>query len=359
MDRARLGSLRYRIAHLVYLVIYPIPWFFDGVHTIDVVGSLAGLISFLALYFSHNPLRPRLWQGIAIAAIAFAMSPFHAIWPVIFIYAAATIAGTTPRRRAQAAFGFLLLALAIFCWLSGRHWPDIVFGATFGFASFMGTSLMNDLAVRHAQLLEAQGEVRALAASNERERIARDIHDLLGHSLTVIAVKAELAERIAPTHPERAQTEVHEIAETARQALREVRAAVRGMHGASLPHEVERARSALASAGIALHNEGSADGISPSQDGVLAMALREAVTNVIRHSGAANCYIHLFTDKTGVAMMAVEDDGQADIPFARRPSIAEGTGLRGMRSRLAAAGGMLDIRHGTKGLRVTATLKAS
>lgn len=287
------------------------------------------------------------------------MAPFHGIWTVFIVYASATFAGYASRHRAVASLVFVLLILGLFCWWTHRPWPDAVFGASFSIASFAGTSLTTDLARRHRQLLETQEEVRHLAASTERERIARDLHDLLGHSLTVIAVKAELAERLNTLDSSRSRREIQEIAETARQSLREVRAAVAGMHGASLPREVAQAESSLRSAGIRMQLSGDPEAVDVSQDGILAMALREAVTNIIRHTKAAHCTIRLQQERSKTAVMIIEDDGQAYIPVNARKPLTEGHGLRGMRSRLAAAGGALHIEQGTKGLRVTARLGAS
>lgn len=347
---ARLRGMR--ATALIYLILYPTPWFYEGFHARDVVGSLAGLAVFLAVYFAHPPLHPKLWQGVAIAAIGYAMSPFHAIWAVFIVYAGSVLAAARPRRHAIAVFIVLLISLVLFCWITHRPWPDIAFGSSFSIASFVTTGLTVDLARQHRQLLEAQEEVRALAASAERERIARDLHDLLGHSLTLIAVKADLAERFWPIDSERAARETREIGEAARLALREVRAAVAGMHGASLRREMDRARDALASAGVTLHVQGDVEAIDPSQDGVLAMTLREAVTNIIRHAEARNCTVTLERDISGEVVLVVEDDGPT------REPITEGNGLGGMRHRLAAAGGVLKVNRGGSGVRLEARLAA-
>lgn len=351
---ARLRGMR--ITALIYLVLYPTPWFYDGVSLRDFIGSIAGLALFLVVYFARPAMQPHLWQGVAIALIGYAMSPFHAIWTVFIVYAGSLLAAAKPRSHAVAIFAALLVSLVLFCWLTNRPWPDVAFGSCFSIASFVATSLTIDLAREHRLLLEAQEEVRVLATSAERERIARDLHDLLGHSLTVIAVKAELAERLGDRDPQKAQREMAEIGETARLALREVRAAVAGMHGASLQREIDRAHDALGSAGIDLTVDGETMPLDAAQDAVLAMTLREGVTNIIRHTSATNATLNLMV-KEGNVIMSIEDNGQHLIPPERREPISEGNGLRGMRSRLKAAGGALSVSQGGEGLVIRALLR--
>lgn len=182
-----------------------------------------------------------------------------------------------------------------------------------------------------------------LAVTSERERVARDVHDVLGHSLTALSVKAELAARLIDLDPERAKVELASIQETARQALAEVRATVGGLRAGNLDAELAAAPRVLADAGVATSVEGSVDETDPRHRALLAWVLRECVTNVVRHADASHVTISL--DAGG---MTVADDGRGlDAP--------EGNGMTGMRERVSAAGGTLEI-SGAPGTSVSVSL---
>lgn len=179
---------------------------------------------------------------------------------------------------------------------------------------------------------------RDLAIVEERERVARDVHDVLGHSLTVVTVKAELAERLVDLDPERAKAELAEIQALSRQALAEIRATVGGLRVARLGDELASARTALAGAGIEAHVPDDPSAVDPRHRTVLAWVLREATTNVVRHSDADACWVELATNR-----LVVRDDGRG---IDGRP---EGNGIRGLRERVGAAGGRLSLETGPEG----------
>lgn len=179
---------------------------------------------------------------------------------------------------------------------------------------------------------------RDLAIVEERERVARDVHDVLGHSLTVVTVKAELAERLVDLDPERAKGELAEIQALSRQALAEIRATVGGLRVARLGDELASARTALAGAGIEAHVPEDPGVVDPRHRTVLAWVLREATTNVVRHSDADACSVELATNR-----LTVRDDGRG---IDGRP---EGNGIRGLRERVEAAGGHLSLETGREG----------
>lgn len=181
----------------------------------------------------------------------------------------------------------------------------------------------------------AQAEL-ALAA--ERDRVARDVHDVLGHSLTVVTIKAELAQRVLESDPARASAELDEIQALSRTALAEIRATVSGLRVAGLAHEIEAAGAALRGAGIGADLPQDLSVVDPRHRVLLAWVLREAVTNVVRHSGATHCRVDL-----GAARLRVTDDGRG--PRGHR----EGNGLLGVRERTAAAGGTLTFGPGPSG----------
>ncbi|WNM37285.1 sensor histidine kinase [Micromonospora halotolerans] len=180
------------------------------------------------------------------------------------------------------------------------------------------------LAQRNAELQGAQQEIRRLAVAEERARTARDLHDILGHSLTVVAVKAELAGRLLELDPARAATEVADIERLARQALADVRGTVGAYRGVSLATELAGARSALAAAGVAADLPETVPSLPAERDELFGWTVREGVTNVVRHSGARRCQIRI--DPTAVE---IRDDGRGP---AGEPDTA-GHGLVGLRER--------------------------
>jgi len=182
---------------------------------------------------------------------------------------------------------------------------------------------------------------RQMALVAERERVARDVHDVLGHSLTVVTVKAELAERLIDIDPERAKAELAEIRSLSREALAEVRATVAGLRVARLGDELDAARVALAGAGIAGEVPADPSIVDPRHRIVVAWVLREAITNVVRHSRALRCEVTLSSDGIVVA-----DDGVG----LTREAIEHG--FRGIRERAAAAGGTLRVEPAGPGTRL-------
>ena len=197
------------------------------------------------------------------------------------------------------------------------------------------------------ELAEARAEVARLAAENERSRIARDLHDLLGHSLTTITVKAGLARRLAERgEAARATAEITEVEELARRTLGEVRAAVSGYHDVTLTGELASAREVLRAAGIALTLPGSVDVVDREAAELFGWVVREGVTNVVRHSRASHCTIRL-----GERWIEIVDDGRGGTAGA-------GNGLTGLRERLAAVGGTVEAGGTGKGWRVRAEVGA-
>jgi two-component system, NarL family, sensor histidine kinase DesK len=188
----------------------------------------------------------------------------------------------------------------------------------------------------------AHNEIEQLAALAERERIARDLHDVLGHTLSVIVLKSELAGRLMERDPRRAAQEIGDVEKTARSALKEVREAIGGYRSRGLAAEVEMARSTLQAAGVALACESALPKLAAEEETVLCLALREAVTNIVRHAHATQCRMLFTTTEDRFHSLRVEDDGS-------RPVKQEGNGLRGMRERVQSLGGRFSItsEHGT------------
>ena len=213
------------------------------------------------------------------------------------------------------------------------------------------------------ELSEARETVARLAASEERLRLARDMHDLTGQSLSMITLKSELALRLLRRLPEgpdrdRVGDEIEQVGAVSRQTLHDIREAISGYRRPTLAVEIITARAALEAAGIASYDEADLTLLSgtfdPDAEAALAWCLREAVTNVVRHSGARTCRIGL-TRRGGTLSLEVRDDGRGNVGDG--PS---GTGLRGMSERLCAVGGSLELRpSGPPGFRLIATVQTT
>jgi two-component system, NarL family, sensor histidine kinase DesK len=188
------------------------------------------------------------------------------------------------------------------------------------------------------ELQTARQELARLAVIEERERLARDLHDLLGQTLSMITLKSELARCLIEEDPERCARELSEIERVSRQTLREVREAVAGYRQPALASEVEGARQLLEAAGIKVHIELLDESLPPALDATLAWTVREGVTNVIRHSCAQQCWIRL-TQREGVVEVEILNDGGERRP-EEKPS-RRGLGLAGLQERVSALGGCL------------------
>ena len=189
----------------------------------------------------------------------------------------------------------------------------------------------------YGQLAAAREQLAELAVTEERLRFARDLHDVLGQNLSVLVLKSELVSKQLPANAdESVRQEVRDIAQVARRSLNDVRETAAGYRRATLAAEISSARTALRAAGIGLLVEDSLGALPPEQDGVLAWCLREAVTNVVKHSGAKSCEVRLSADG-GQAKLEVSDDG------AGATTLDGGSGLAGMRERIASLGGTLRV----------------
>jgi two-component system sensor histidine kinase DesK len=303
-----------------------------------------GLVVFLVLYFRMYWVCG--WQlracALAIALLGVAYLPSNSGASCFFIYAASFLAF---EEKASASFKFLggiaaLLAAELFL----LHRPAIAYFVDVGLVLMIGG--LNIYFSQHGRaqkrLLRAQEEIEHLAKIAERERIARDLHDVLGHTLSVIVLKSELASKLVDRDPARAKSEMSDVEQTARKALAEVREAIGGYRSNGLVAELAQARATLETAGITVECEQTSVQLPATQESVLALAVREAVTNVVRHAEAARCRLELRTTD-GVCRLSIQDDG-------RGGSQQEGNGLSGMRQRVEALGGTLqrETKGGTR-----------
>jgi two-component system sensor histidine kinase DesK len=274
---------------------------------------------------------------------ALAIPGAGADWLATLVYVAAAAVLLLPRWHALVAV-VVLAATPLLSPLLIPSWQRD-FGVAFAvvLAAFTSVGMLR-LSERNAELIAAQGEIHLLAVAGERARAARDLHDILGHSLTVVAIKAELAGRLVDVDPTRAAREITEVERLAREALADVRLTVGAYREVTLASELASARSALDAAGVRADLPGSVDEISPARSELFGWAIREGVTNVIRHSDARLCTVRVTSDQVEVL-----DDGRGPAPVDRPDAQDGGHGLRGLRERAEQLGGRLTIGRARTG----------
>lgn len=275
-------------------------------------------------------LVPPIVTGIALAVVmAFAIgvdsitaAPYLAVMFVIWL----------PNRYGWVAGVVIgLLAWGLSALIPGwEQQPGVLFGTCIATLAIWGVSQAMTRALQVSQMREENAE---LVIQEERNRFARDMHDILGHSLTVVAVKAELAGRLLDVDPERAKAEIADLERLSRDALADVRRAVEGYREITLPGELARARSALDAAGIAASLPNSTDDVLSEVRETFAWAVREGVTNVLRHSGAQKCQVALTATS-----VEIRDNGRGV------DEAGIGHGLIGLRERAAEVGAVVTTR---------------
>ena len=318
--------------------------------------GLCGFVGpYLFLVTRQSRISPAWWQlavlgWMYVLAVTLSLS-LGSPWLVLFVYVTMSAGVLLPVRYARWAVPAGALSLVGAGRLTGAgHWVIAAeaMPAMLGGLGMMGIARLGRTL---RELREARETIARLAADEERLRLARDLHDLLGHSLSTISLKAQLARRLAAGDPS-AVAEIADIESVAQQALTEVREAVTGYRLTSFPLELESARTTLAAAGIDVAIRGETAPTTARTDALLGWVLREAVTNVVRHSEARACAIAL-TRRDEALVLDVRNDGVASTSTAQAP----GNGLRGLTERVEAAGGLL--RAGAEpggGFRLTATL---
>ncbi len=291
---------------------------------------------FLLTVMTERPVLQPVLGMLAIAvALTLAADPVFG-WLFVWAGSAAGVRLTAPwNLKAVASITALAAATLALAGEGTAFW-----GITSAVAATSALWLLiGGLLRANVQLREARAELAEMAVAEERLRFARDLHDLLGHDLSLIALKAELAGKLLPARVEQAATEVEEIRELTRSALGQVREAVDGYRRPSLPTELAGAKVALEAAGIEVRVEGPHEPLDPDVESVLAWAVREGATNAIRHSGARHAAI---TVRDG--MLEIADDGRG-APQAD----PGGNGLTGLRERAQTVGGTVEAGAGPDG----------
>ncbi|MGA5216099.1 sensor histidine kinase [Streptomyces cinereoruber] len=320
------------------------------------IGGL-GLLAFNTLYIAvvlrafdprAREAPPTRWLLGGLAALTFGLAiGYGREWLLLFPLLGLAVGAVVRRGRTLSRVTFPLVAGAgaVTFWRDGWDSFGVVYGT---FVSVMVTAAILALNDTVRQLRETREELARTAVEKERLRFSRDLHDLLGHTLSVVVVKSEAARRLAPHDLDAALAQVADIESVGRQALTEIREAVTGYREGSLAAELDRARDALSSAGVEPVVRRSGPLLEPAAEALFGWVVRESVTNAVRHSGASRCVVEI-SGTDGRARLTVTDDGRGGGPGGKHgPGAAApvadgpGSGLRGLRERLAAAGGTLE-----------------
>ena len=300
--------------------------------------TLASFALFLWLYWRtyYRSRAQIVWNAWGMAALGLVLLPFNPGAQCYFIYACAYFPYAGSRRRIALAMicALTLYTIEWIVWLDYGwvYWINgIVIAVCIG---IMNLNFMRK-AERDVELRMSHDEVRRLAATAERERIGRDLHDLLGHTLSLITLKSELANKLFDRDAAGAKREMLDVERVARDALAQVRCAVTGIRAAGLVAELASAKLLLESDGVHLQYELTDIDLPVEVETALAMTLREAVTNIQRHARATRASVTLAcADRQ--ATLRISDDG-------RGGAIVPGNGLAGMRERLTAMGAQLRV----------------
>jgi two-component system sensor histidine kinase DesK len=342
-----LGWAKY--AWLSYLAFYVGPLVLEPATAIGWAVSIAALAVFLPLYLRgfDAPGRVQLAIAAAIYALGLLVAPFNQGATCFFVYGVAFVGFAVPPAVAARWVAAMAAGIGAQAWLLGWHYstwlPAMLVTAVVG-----ATNVLVAERRRYGlQLKIAREAAEEMARVAERERIGRDLHDLLGHTLSVIVLKSELASKLGERDPRRALEEIRDVERISREALAEVRSAVRGYRAEGLDDEIANAERVLRAAGVEPALEVARVPLAPAGERALAFALREAVTNVVRHAQARHCWIALRADG-GRAVLEVRDDGRGGTEPA-------GSGLSGMGDRLRELAGTIE-RDGTGGTRLVVTL---
>jgi two-component system sensor histidine kinase DesK len=321
-----------------------------------LIAILIGATLFLAIYLlaswhraqslvatSSLPIHPGASTWLTIVALTVLSLVLVLLggsaWLGLFFYTCGYVGGSLPVRwTILTAIVIALLATAI-GWFTGIGWLNLVQTIVFIPAIIIITRVVMWSITTSWALDTARKEIARLAVTTERLRIARDLHDLLGHNLSLIALKSELARRLVNVAPERAIVEISDVENVARTTLQEVREAVSAFRQPTLKSELSAAQEILAAAGIAYHfdgDESDIDTLPTTIEAVLAWTVREGVTNVIRHSRAHQCIIRVTRDDHQITIEVIDDGAGASFINS---SDNEGNGLRGLTERVETLGG--------------------
>jgi two-component system sensor histidine kinase DesK len=326
--------------HLLWSVwIFITPLFGGGHYGWRWVAITLASYPLFLLFYAKVLLSPRrsAWRyALAMVALCLVLLPWYPSGLSYLVFGCVMLhtgqRNSLPRYLAHVlALNALLGAAA---WMAGYPWQALFWMLPMTLIIGVIVNVESMAHEKDVALQLSHDEVRRLAATAERERIGRDLHDLLGHTLSLITLKLELSRQLLARDPDAARREIPETEAVARHALAEVRSAVTGFRAADLAAELASARLLLESSGVALGYDPPPP-LSPELERPLALVLREAATNIARHAGASQAQVG-FAREGGSLRMRIVDDGRGGIE-------GEGNGLAGMRERVRALGGSLAI----------------
>ena len=291
-----------------------------------------------AAWMADCSLRARWWYLAGYGAML-GLSALLWGWDLVGygVYVAVLMATLLPWRQSRIAIPVWSVLLLSTMPLGAG--PTAAYISLISFGMGLATAAGMEAGAIQGRLRRAEQRVNTLSVAAERERIGRDLHDILGHSLTAIAIKSGLAARLVDVDPESAKAELAEIEQVARQALADVRTTASGMREVRLATEIASARSVLLAAGIESRMPSALPTLDDQTSELFGYVVREGVTNVVRHSRAGTC-----TVTVEQAAIEVRDDGRG-----LRYDGTTGSGLDGLRSRVEAAGGTLTVQPADNG----------
>ncbi len=323
---------------LVYLGMLFIGLFFGDASASEWLKTLATVAVFLPLYFrgfwvcDHHIIK----YIVAIALLGMVTATFNPGASVYIVFAGAFAANIGTVRKALATLVMLNLAVMLYSWyfsISGFfYYPALVFSTMIGLMNIYQAELRK----KNQQLKHTEQELQHMARAAERERIARDLHDVMGHTFSMITIKAQLARKLIDADASQAKQELQELEDASRKALAEVRSAVSGYRQRSLQEELVMAKNLLHAAELSPQVQPETiPGLPKEIDQALAYLVREAVTNVVKHSDATECQVSLSQNQNQLEL-TIADDGKVD-------NYHEGNGIKGMRERLQNINGKLRV----------------
>src|SRR5215469_12775978 len=279
-----------------------------GLWTYDILGAAVFLLLYFGLFVLEYPRAYMHVGGMVLLGVLFL--PINMGACTFFIFAAAMLpfcVGT----QLTAWIGLVVIGGigALEGLVRHIHGWTMFYSALFPVIIGAGNTFLAERNRMNRQLRKANEELEHLAKLAERERIARDLHDVLGHTLSVIVLKSELAGRLFERDPQRARQEIGDVEQVSRKALSEVREAIRGYRSEGLVAEIERAHRTLDAAGVTLTCESKLPSLSAAEETVLSLAVRESVTNIVRHAQASQCWMR-FVNENGHTSLTVEDNGR-------------------------------------------------
>ncbi|HDR3493143.1 histidine kinase [Bacillus wiedmannii] len=310
-----------------------------------VIGSgmlIVFIITYRQLYFVQRTFV--FWACIQMVLI-FLFALFYNPFMIFFGFFTASAMGFAPNKKVfRVLLCLLVIMLGAFLFvnmnqLTTASLVNIVPMFILMLLTPFGMRNFNQKKMLRNQLEEANEQIKDLVKREERQRIARDLHDTLGHTLSLITLKSQLVEKLIVKNPERASVEAKEITQTSRTALKQLRELISDMRMITVEEELEQIKAILQAATIELEikQETSASSLSPIEQNILGMCLREAVTNVVKHSKATRCTVSVL-ESQGELILTVEDNG---IGLADQNH--DGNGIRGMKERIALIDGFVEL----------------